>query len=395
MGRIGVYGGSFNPPHLGHLLAAQEAAEKLALDHVLFLPAASPPHKQLPDGTPDAQTRLALVAAAVESLPFASVSDLEFRRPGPSYTADSLAELAAQYPGDTLLLMMGTDMFLSLHQWKRPEEICRLADIVLAGREHVPDETLLAQKRRLETAFGARVHILDNRYLELSSTTVRRMAAFRCIDELVPPAVAALIRRDGLYHYGADWTHLPFEQLRTVSLSLHKPQRVAHVIGCCETAVRLAERWGADPVDAAHAGILHDVTKALDGANQLRLCRKYDIITDNFEQTHDKLLHAKTGSAVARHIFGENDAVADAIFWHTTGRADMALLEKIIYLADYIEPNRSFDGVEPIRTLAMQDLDRALLAGFEQSIDELQREKKPLGRHTVQARDYLRKELNA
>ena len=159
--------------------------------------------------------------------------------------------------------------------------------------------------------------------------------------------------------------------------------------------MKLAKLYGANEEDAARAGILHDVTKALDGANQLRLCEKYGIMIDNFERENHKLLHAKTGSAVARYIFGENDAVCNAIYWHTTGKADMALLEKIIYLADYIEPNRCFDGVEPIRALAFEDLDRALLAGFEQSIAELQREKKPLGQHSVQARDFLRKELNA
>lgn len=395
MGRIGVYGGSFNPPHIGHILAAQEAARALSLDRVIFLPAANPPHKALPEGTPGESTRLALVRAATASLPFAEVSDLEFRRSGPSYTADSLAELARENPGDRLYLLMGTDMFLSLHTWSRPESICRLADIVLAGREKADEAALSAQQARLERDYGARVHILQNRFVELSSTTVRRMAAFGCLDELVPDGVRALIEREHLYQFGAPWRSLPFERLKAVSLSLHKPQRVQHVIGCCETAARLAERYGADPVDAARAGILHDVTKALDGANQLRLCAKYGIIIDNFEREHTKLLHARTGSAVARHIFGENDAVCDAIFWHTTGKADMTLLEKIIYLADYIEPNRCFDGVEPIRALAEEDLDRALLAGFEQSIRELIRENKPLGQHSVQARDYLRKELNA
>lgn len=394
MGKIGVYGGSFNPPHNGHILAAKEAAEALCLDRVIFMPAANPPHKQLPDGAPDGQVRLALTREAVKMLPFAEVSDLEFRREGPSYTADSLAELQRENPGDTLYLLMGTDMFLSLHTWSRPEEICRLAQIVLLSREQTPDEVLNEQKLRLETEYRAVVHILDNRYIELSSTTVRRMAAFRTLDGLVPEGVAQIIVQNGLYHFGANWKRLPFEQLKERSLSLHKKGRVAHVKGCCETAIKLAERWGANVDDAARAGILHDVTKALDGMNQLRLCENYGIIIDTFEREHPKLLHSKTGSAVAEHIFGENEIVVDAIYWHTTGKADMTLMEKIIYLADYIEPCRTFEGVQQIREMAMRDLDRALLAGFELSIEELLREKKELGVHSVQARDFLRKELN-
>ena len=395
MSKIGVYGGSFNPLHCGHLLAAKEAENALGLDRMIFLPAAHPPHKVLPAGTPDEAMRLALLRAGVSDDLRAEVSDIEFRRKGPSFTADSLAEIAAENPGDTLCLLMGTDMFLSLHTWSRPEKICALADIVLAVREKADMEALDAQKARLERDYSARVHILENRFIELSSTTVRRMAAFGCLDGLVPEAERAIIEREGLYQFGAPWKNLPFEKLREVSLSLLKPQRVAHVIGCCETAVKLAKLYGANETDAARAGILHDVTKALDGANQLRLCEKYGIIIDNFEREHHKLLHAKTGSAVARSIFGENGAVCDAIYWHTTGKAGMTLLEKIIYLADYIEPNRCFDGVEPIRALAFADLDRALLAGFERSIAELQREKKPLGQYSVQARDFLRKELNA
>lgn len=395
MGKIGVYGGSFNPPHIGHVLAAREAAEALSLDRVIFLPTAQPPHKQFPVGTPDASMRLALTRAAISELPFAEVSDLEFRRTGLSYTADTLAILHEENPADALYLMMGTDMFLSLHTWSRPEQICRMADIVLASREEVDDAVLLAQKVRLEEMFDARVHLLNNRFVELSSTIVRRMAAFCCIDELVPDAAAQLIKRNGLYHFGAEWKGLEFDRLAQISLSLHKENRVAHVKGCCQTAVELARRWGADPTDAARAGILHDVTKALDGRNQLRLCGKYDIIIDTFEREHTKLLHSKTGSAVAQNIFGENDAVVDAIYWHTTGKGDMTLLEKILYLADYIEPCRSFDGVQQIREMAQKDLDRALLMGFELSIEELLREKKPLGQYSVQARDFLRKELNA
>ena len=114
-------------------------------------------------------------------------------------------------------------------------------------------------------------------------------------------------------------------------------------------------------------------------------------MTDMFERTNTKLLHAKTGSAVAKEIFGENDAVCGAIYWHTTGKANMTLLEKILYLADYIEPNRVFDGVQKVRDLAFQDLDEALLLGLNMAMDELVREGKPLGQRSLEARDYLLK----
>lgn len=106
-----------------------------------------------------------------------------------------------------------------------------------------------------------------------------------------------------------------------MATSLLKPRRVQHVLGCAKTAKALAERYGADPVLAERAGLLHDITKAMDGPDQLLLLDEYDIIVSDFERNHPKLLHAKTGAGVAQHLFGECDQVVSAIYWHTTGNA--------------------------------------------------------------------------
>ena len=139
--------------------------------------------------------------------------------------------------------------------------------------------------------------------------------------------------------------------------------------GTEEEAVRLAERWGADVQDAAEAAILHDVTKRLEPNEQLRMCAEYGIINDNSETENPKLLHAKTGAAYARARFGAPDEIYDAIRWHTTGRAGMSLLEKIVYMADYIEPHRSFEGVDDLRELAYKDLDEAMRLGLRMSLE--------------------------
>ena len=98
---------------------------------------------------------------------------------------------------------------------------------------------------------------------------------------------------------------------------------------------------------------------------QLELCRKYGVELDSLEQKAVKLLHSKTGACIAKYVFGEPEEVYQAIFWHTTGKADMSLLDKILYMADYIEPNRDFEGVERLRKLAYTDLDQAMLLGVE------------------------------
>ena len=159
--------------------------------------------------------------------------------------------------------------------------------------------------------------------------------------------------------------------LREKAYAFLKPKRIAHVAGCESEAVKLAMRWGEDPETAAEAGILHDITKKLNLDEQLILCGKYDIINDNLELKSPKLLHAKTGAALARDLFGVSDRVYEAIRWHTTGKPDMTMLEKIIYLADYIEPTRDFPGVEKLRELCYEDIDEAMALGLSMSLEDI------------------------
>ena len=174
-------------------------------------------------------------------------------------------------------------------------------------------------------------------------------------------------------------------------ISLLNPNRVAHVLGCRDTAVELAKHWGENVTDAARAGILHDITKAIDGPLQLTLCGAYGKILSDFSRRYPKTLHALTGSLVAERIFGENEAVVSAIEWHTTGRADMTLLEKIIYLADYIEPNRTIPGVEELRRLAFTDIDEALKLGLTMTLEHLNRQGSEVSPESQEALAWLTK----
>ena len=135
--KIGIYGGTFNPPHLGHLTAAAAVFSLLKLDKLYLIPASIPPHKDLPQGSPTAEERLEMTRLAGEQLGLGDrveTLDMELRRQGKSYTADTLAQLKAQHPADELWLLMGTDMFLSLQSWHQPEEIFALAGIAAFGR---------------------------------------------------------------------------------------------------------------------------------------------------------------------------------------------------------------------------------------------------------------------
>ena len=389
MERIGIYGGTFNPPHIGHILAASQAIETLKLDKLLLIPDRIAPHKDLPDNSATPEQRLEMLRIAAAGIPKMEVSSLELDREGPSYTFETVSQLRLRHPQAELFLLMGADMFLSFENWRRAEQIAREVTIAVAYRGDKGErEAIEAQKNLLEEK-GYRILVLENPIHSISSTQLRRLLAFRCAGEFLPKGVEDYILSNGLYDTAADWKNLPMEQLERVVVSLLKPSRVAHVLGCRDTAVELAKRWGADPTDAARAGILHDITKALDGPLQLTLCAAYGKILDDFSRKYPKTLHAFTGALVAERIFGENRRVVSAIANHTTGKAEMNVLETIIYVADYIEPNRAFPGVEQLRQLAFQDLYGALRLGLEMTLEHLKQQGSEVSSQSREALEWL------
>jgi nicotinate-nucleotide adenylyltransferase len=312
-------------------------------------------------------------------------SDISLQREGPSYTVDTVAQVRAMYPDAKLYLLLGDDMLPSFPDWREPEKILQDAALAVFCRD---GEEAKQAKENIE-AIGGEVVLLDNPVTNISSTQLRRMLVFRCASEFIPQKVEEFIYGNGLYGTGVDYRHLPEEKLEQVVTGLLKPSRVKHVLGCRETAVELARLYGVDETDAARAALLHDITKALDGPLQLTLCRSYDTILDDFSTKNPKTLHARTGSLVAERIFGENQAVVDAIRCHTTGKADMNLLEKIIYVADYMEPNRDFPGVEKLRRLAYTDITQALELGLRMTLAMLTEQGREISPESLDALSYL------
>lgn len=389
MEKIGIFGGCFNPPHLGHIRGAEAAARALGLDRVLLVPAFEVPHKQLSLSSPTPQQRLAMTYLAAEGREKLEVSDIEIAQKAQGYTWDTLLALREKYPQAAFTLLLGSDQFGIFPQWKNAEQIVALADLAVLSRGQKGEGEAIAQTARELSALGARAAVLDNPVTEISSTQLRRLLAFRCADAFLPPAVAQYICDNRLYDAAANWKHLPMETLEPIVIRLLNPNRVRHVLGCRDTCVELARRWGADETDAARAGLLHDITKALDGPLQLTLCGAYGKMLDDFSRKYPKTLHALTGSLVAERIFGENEAVVSAICSHTTGKAGMNTLEKIVYVADYMEPNRDFPGVERLRRLAFSDLTAALKLGLEMTLEHLKNQGSEVSSQSREALDYL------
>lgn len=195
--RIGILGGTFNPPHIGHLVCAQEAHDQLDLDRVVLMPAGVPPHKEV-EADPGAQARYALCQAAVKGDERFAVSRLELDRAGRSFTVDTLRSLRDHSPQDDITFIAGGDMARSLPSWREPETLLSLATLAVAERAADKRDAISAAIAPL--AGADRVRFFDMPRIDVSSSLVReRVASGRPIRYLVPDAVADAIAQNGWY----------------------------------------------------------------------------------------------------------------------------------------------------------------------------------------------------
>lgn len=190
--RIGLFGGTFDPPHIGHLIVAQDARFGLSLDRLVFIPAAQPPHKR--GSISPAPLRLAMLEAAVAGEPGFDIDDVELNRPGASYTVDTLRIYRTRYPADELFLLMGADQFAEIASWREADALPSLATLAVLSRGGAGHDA-----SRRESAGPGPIEVSVTR-IDLSATEVRRrVAAGEPIRYLVPSGVEELIRRHGLY----------------------------------------------------------------------------------------------------------------------------------------------------------------------------------------------------
>ncbi len=354
-----MFGGTFNPPHLGHMAAARACVEQLSLDRLLLMPAAIPPHKVLPEGSATASQRLEMCRIAARYIPHCQASGLELEREGPSYTCETVELLAEQYPGDELWLVIGTDMVLSFAHWREPEKILSHCSLAVVARDEGDRERIAQTAQTLRDTLGAQVDIIRAPALPASSTQVRGGEK----GELLHPAVAEYVRQNRLY--------LPtLDALREAVRLRMKEKRYLHTLGCEKLAAEMARKYGADEYTVRAAAILHDCTKALSPKEQLTLAEKWNIIFDYTEEDFVQLIHADTGAETAKRIFLMPDDVCDAIRTHTVGGpGPMTTAQKILYVADLCEETRSYPGVEDMRALALTDLEEAFTAGLKRTAD--------------------------
>lgn len=319
--RLGILGGSFDPPHRGHLEVARRACAVLRLDRVLLVPNARSPWKPEQVGRATGADRLAmvrdLVTASRESASgeeFLEVCEIEIRRGGVSFTVDTLRELRTLYPGAELVFLLGADALAGLSRWREPEELAKLAVFAVHAR---PGFSLTAPE-------GFRVEVVPGDDLPIASSVLRdRLERALPVQPDVPFPVAERIEASLLY--------LP-------SLSASLAAHVATVVGA---GVALAGRWSLPEADVELACRYHDIYRGTAPEELLTMAAAAGESLDDHDREFPLLLHGRlAGRRLAatgpRDPDARRRALVDAVRYHTTGRAGMSGVEIAVAVADQV-----------------------------------------------------------
>ena len=374
--RIGVFGGTFDPIHNGHIRIAELAYSRLRLDKLLFVPNAIPPHK--PNVFTMPLERYEMVEKAIKNHPEFILEDYELKSKKFSYTYRTLTYIKEKYPKCELYFICGADNIKQIESWKRPDIIFELAKVAFITRPGFEFD--------MDFKYIDRSVFLSYPGVDISSSDIRKkIANEKSISHLVPECVETYIKDNNLYKYN---------DLKRKLKDYINPKRYEHSLYVAREAVKLARVYNQNEIDAYLAGLLHDCAKDFDTETQLKLIRKHsDFKPIDDELSYPKIIHAITGSIIARSDFGiENINILSAIRYHTIGSVNMTTLDKIIYIADMIEPKRNYNGIEILRELAYNNINKAIIQSIDNTIAYLGEEK--VQKNVLILRKFLKEREN-
>lgn len=357
MNRMILFGGSFNPVHLGHLWMAQAALETLDGDAVVFMPTGDSPHKEV--DLPAAHRGRMVELACAENRNFV-YSDYEISQSRPSYTIHTVEHFLQKNPKCRISLLIGEDSLLTFHTWKEYKKLLGLVTLAVVPRFHGLHADADERVRHL-VELGARIHYIPMKRIEISSTWVRNRAKIgQSLKNFVPDSVADYIHAHALYQ---DANLKPLLERLAKSIG---PRRYSHSLRVAQTAAGLAKRHGLDEKKAFLAGLLHDCAK---GQEEALLANPLIHSAFTGRNEDPALWHTELGALAANELYGTDDeAILQAIRLHTTGAPGMSGLDKVVYIADKTEPGRSDPMNESLRTIAEENLDEGLFHVLQASI---------------------------
>ena len=367
MKRIGIFGGTFDPVHNEHIAYAKSAIEELSLDTLFVIPTFIPPHKK--SATPPS-LRLKLAELSFGNIPKVKVSDMEIKREGKSYSYLTVEEIKSENPSAELFFLVGADMLSDFFTWKKPERILEIATLVCAERQ---GETL---PKIIKDEFKARFNkdFIDLKFKgkEISSTKVRALISLGLsAKDYIPEAEEKFIVENGIYSDKySDY----------VKKNLPEKRRI-HTAGVIECAIKLAKRVGVDTEKARITATLHDCAKYLKKEDYPDFSMPADVPAP--------VEHAFLGAYIVEKVLDiKDEEIISAIRYHTSGREKMSELEKVIFVADMIEENRVYDGVDVLRSAVEKDFSSGFLLCLKEETEHIIKKKGPIYRETLKAFDY-------
>ena len=359
--RIAIFGGSFDPVHNEHIRLVRAAIDSLRLDRLFVVPAFAPPHKKGKTLTAD-KDRLEMCRLAFAGFERVEVCDYEIAKGGTSFTYLTCKHFRALYPTADIFFLVGTDMLRDFPTWKHPEQIVKTVTLAVCARD---EKQGWADREReiFREKFGCDFALIDYNGAPVSSTEIRVLAgAGMDLTEYTDEKTAAYIVKNNLYE-------IPRAK---EALELEKESRRLHSIRVAKVAAKKAPALGIDEKKAITAALFHDCAKNLDvNAPQLQGF----IPPQEWGEIPAQVLHQFAGAYVAERAFGVTDReVLNAIRFHTSARENMSELEKLIFLADMVEEERVYEGVDVIRELFWNTgagagaLDRCLEKALQETV---------------------------
>lgn len=395
MKNIAVLGGTFNPIHLAHLAMAKYVYAIGSYDEILFIPTGAPPHKVNDFYIVDKTHRWNMCMLAIKEYEYFNISDIEMKRKGNSYTLDTLKALIKEYPNNNYTLIIGADSLMNLTNWHKPKELFKLANFLVINRPGYEQEI---EKRIAYLRENYQVHILSMNMpeMDISSSNIRHLINNNMsISDMVPSEVEQYIISNMLYKTSI-YLNMHFEEAKKILKKNISEKKYLHSISVEKVAAKLAKLHGVDVEKASIAGLLHDCAKGINHKKRNELIKTNSILINQAEINNPDLLHAKLGPIIAKEVYGVTDnEILSAIECHTTGKPNMTELDKIIYIADYIEPNRApFPRIDFIRHAATISLDDALLEILKDTLEYLDNKKSTIDARTLETFMFYNKLTN-
>ncbi|WP_250277763.1 nicotinate-nucleotide adenylyltransferase [[Clostridium] colinum] len=385
--KLGIMGGTFNPVHYAHLLSSSYAFERYNLDKVVFIPTGEPPHKKNIN-IASGQDRYNMLNLAIQDNPNFFISSIEIDRHTTTYTIDTLRQIKSMCDENVeLYFITGTDTINQVYNWKDTEEIFNLCRFIVTTR---PKYILDENTKNLINKYKDKIYFCETPMLEISSSNIRkRIEQEKTITYLLPKNVEEYIYKNSLYK--TDFLKKYEKQINILKQNLNE-KRFYHSIQVAKEAKSLAIEHNEDKEKAFLAGLVHDCCKCFSLPKIYEACEKYNFKLDEVLKKQPDLAHSFLGYYVAKDIYNIKDEnILNSIKYHTTGKKNMSNLEKIIYIADYIEPTRPyFEGIYKARELAYKDLDKAMAYILENTIQFNLKKGRIIHHLSMEAYDYYK-----